>query len=60
MEKNFFHKTCIYDFCILYLQANSRLSCGVIGNTSGFGPEIGESYSSRTTIYFKIECYELA
>ena len=26
------------------------LSRGVIGNTSGFGPEVGESYSSETTL----------
>ena len=26
------------------------LSRGVIGNTSGFGPEIVESYSSETTL----------
>lgn len=45
---------------VYYICKQIQMSCGVIGNTSGFGPEIGESYSSRTTIYFKIKCYELA
>ena len=34
------------------------LGCGVIGNTSGFGPGIGESYSSEAT-NIKNKYYEI-